>query len=130
MCSGWIVAYPDRTYFRGYLRFGGHPPRITGSDAMACIGVVPFAHIVAEETILHLPGRADFSASRISNQSTVASFASAVSPWSMSFSENCAFLDTGLKFKKTSASSFPSPIKIFIAVQFPVGLAENPPPPA
>jgi hypothetical protein len=42
---------------------------------MACIGVVPFAQIVAEETILHLRGRADFSASRISNQSTVASFA-------------------------------------------------------
>jgi hypothetical protein len=58
----------------------GHPPRITGSDLMACIGVVPFAQIVAEETILHLRGRADFSASRISNQSTVASFASTVSP--------------------------------------------------
>ena len=75
-----MVANPAITPFSSSVRIAGHPPRITGSDAMSCIGVVSFAQIVGEETILHLRGRADFSASRIRNESTVASFASIVSP--------------------------------------------------
>ena len=29
--SEWIVAYPDRTRFRGYFRMGGDSPRIVRS---------------------------------------------------------------------------------------------------
>src|SRR5215468_972698 len=41
--------------------------------------------------------------------------------------ENWPFLSEGLKLRKNSHSFSPSPIKIFIAVQFPGGLTLNPP---